>query len=200
MKLKRILTLCAMAATLALGTSSLMAQDNGGGGGGGGNGGGGNGGGGNGGNGGGGGGGRQRGNFDPARMMQAVQDRLGFTNDTDWQAVQPLVQKVMDARRDVGTPNMRALFGRNRNGGGGGQGGGGPRGGGMFGGQPSAEETALQDALDNDAPSSQIKDLLAKYKASQKAKQDKLVAAQEDLKKVLTSKQEAQAYLLGLVD
>jgi hypothetical protein len=200
MKLNRILTMCAMAVTLAISATSLMAQDNGGGGGGGGNGGGG--------NGGDQGGGmrRQRGNFDPAQMqqriMEGIQDRLGFTNDTDWQAVQPLVQKVLDARRDVGGPNMRALFQRNR-GNGGDQGGGGQGGrggfGGMFG-QPSAEETALQDALDNDAPSGQIKDLLAKYKASQKVKQDKLVAAQEDLKKVLTTKQEAQAYVLGLVD
>jgi hypothetical protein len=199
MKLKRILTLCAMAATLALGASSLMAQDNGGGGGG--NGGGGNGG--QGGFGGGGpGGGRQR-NFDPAQMQQRIMDgiqqNLGFTNDTDWDAVKPLVQKVLDARRDVGNPSFRALFQRNRGGGQGNQQrGGGP--GGMFGGQPSAEETALQNALDSNAPAGQVKDLLAKYKASQQAKQDKLVAAQEDLKKVLTSKQEAQAYMWGLVD
>ena len=180
-----------MAITLAVSATSLMAQDNGGGGGNGG-----------GGNGGDQGGGMRRqrggGGFDPAQMMQRIQDRLGFTNDTDWQAVQPLVQKVLDARRDVGFGgNMRALFQRRNNGGD--QGGGQQRGGGMFG-QPSAEETALQNAIDSDAPSGQIKDLLAKYKAAQKVKQDKLVAAQEDLKKVLTTKQEAQAYVLGLVD
>lgn len=186
MKLNRILTVCAMAVTLAMGATSVMAQqDNGGGNGGGGQ---------------GGGGGRNR-NFDPAqmqqRMMQGIQDRLGFTNDTDWQAVQPLVQKVMDARRDAGGGGMRGMFGgRNRNGG---QGGGQQRGGGMFG-QPSAEETALQNAIDSDAPAAQIKDLLKKYKASQKEKQAKLVAAQEDLKKVLTTKQEAQACIMGLVD
>ncbi len=51
-------------------------------------------------------GGFGRGNFDPAqfqqRMMDGIRDQLGFTNDTDWNAVQPLIQKVMDARRDVG--------------------------------------------------------------------------------------------------
>jgi hypothetical protein len=41
--------------------------------------------------------------------------------------------------------------------------------------------------------------LLAKYKASQVAKQAKLEAAQDALKAVLTSKQEAQAYLMQLV-
>jgi hypothetical protein len=185
MKLNRILSLCAMAATLALGTGSLLAQDNG-----------------NGGNGGNDNGGGQRrggGGFrmDPQQIMDRVREGLNFTNDTDWSAVQPLVQKVMDARRDIGVPGMRALFGggRNRNGGGG---QGGP-GGGRFGQQPSPEEDALQNALDSGAPAAQVKDLLAKYKSAQQAKQAKLEAAQDALKAVLTSKQEAQAYVYGLV-
>jgi hypothetical protein len=183
MKLNRILTLCAVTATLALGTGSLLAQDNGNN---------------NGGPGGGGpGGGR---NFDPAqmqqRMMENVRDQLNFTNDTDWAAVQPLVTKVVEARRDIGMGGgMRAMFGRNRNGGQGGQNARGNR----FGPQPGPEEEALQKALEDDAPAGQIKDLLAKYKTAQQAKQAKLEAAQDALKAVLTSKQEAQAYLLGLV-
>ena len=194
MKLNHIITLCAMTAALALGSTSLQAQDNGGGGGGGGQGGG---------DQNGGGMRRNRGNFDPAQMQQRImdniQDQLGFTNDTDWEAVKPLVQKVLDARREVGFGGMRALFGRPRGGGGGG-GQGGPRGGGMFGAQPGPEQEALQNALDANAPASQIKDLLAKYKKVQKAKQAKLEAAQADLKSVLTSRQEAQAYLLELVN
>jgi len=192
MKLNRIITLCAMTAALALSTGSLLAQDNGNGGG----------------QGGGGGGGNRRGNFDPAQMQQRimdnVRDELNFTNDTDWSAVQPLVQKVMDARRDVGFGNMGRLFGRNRGGGGpggaGGGGGGNRRGGGMFGGQTSPEQDALQKAIDEDAPSGQIKDLLAKYRASQKAKQAKLEQSQADLRAVLSTKQEAQATLLGLLN
>jgi hypothetical protein len=108
----------------------------------------------------------------------------------------------MDARRDLGNGGIRAMFGgggRNRGGGGGGQGGGGQRGGGMFG-TPSPEQTALQQALDDNAPAAQVKDLLAKYKTSQKAKQAKLEAAQAALKNVLTSRQEAQAYLMDLVN
>ena len=212
MKLNRVITLCAMAATLASSAFAQIAQDNGGGQGGdqqgqnGGrrfrnNGGGG----GQGGQGGQGQGGQGGGNFDPAqmqqRMMDNVRDRLEFTNETDWSAVQPLVQKVMDARRDVGfSGGMRGMFGGRNRGGQGGQGGQGGGRGGMFG-QPSPEQDALQKAIDDNAPSSQIKDLLAKYKASQKAKQDKLEAAQADLKKVLSpGKQEAEAYLLGMVN
>ena len=134
--------------------------------------------------------------------MDRIRDNLNFTNDTDWDAVQPLVQKVLDARRDVGGQGMRAMFQRRNQGGQGGQGGGGCQrgggGGGMFG-QPSPELQALQNALDQDAPSGQVKDLLAKYKSSQEAKQTKLEAAQDALKSVLSTKQEAQAYIMGLV-
>jgi len=192
MKLNRILTLCAVAAALALSAGSLLAQDNGNGNG----------------NDNGGqrrnrqGGGPGGGNFDPAqfqqRMMDNIREQLNFTNDTDWSAVQPLVQKVMDLRREVGGAGMRGLFGRNRGGQNGGPGGPGGGRGGMFG-QSSPEQEALQKALEDDAPAGQVKDLLAKYKTSQQAKQAKLEAAQDALKAILTGKQEAQAYLLGLV-
>ena len=194
MKLNRIITLCAIATTLALSVGDVFAQqDNGNAND----------------NGGqrrnrqGGPGGPGGGNFDPAqfqqRMMDNIREQLNFTNDTEWSAVEPLVQKVMDARRDAGGGGMGRMFGRNRGGQNGGPGGPGGGRGGMFG-QASPEQEALQKALDDDAPAAQVKDLLAKYKASQKAKQAKLEAAQEDLKKVLTSKQEAQAFLLGLVN
>jgi hypothetical protein len=181
MNAKNLLTICGVAAALIFGASRGLAQND------------------NGGNGGNDGGGQrfQRGNFDPAQMqqhmMERIQDQLGFTNDTEWDAVKPLVQKVMDARRDVGFGGMGRMFGGGRNRGG----QGGP--GGMFG-QQSPEAEALQKAIDDNAPTEQIKDLLAKYKAAQKVKQDKLEAAQADLKNVLDTKQEAQAVLLGLVN
>jgi hypothetical protein len=183
MKLKQVLTMCAMASALFLSVGSLSAQNN------------------NGGNNNGGNGGGGRGNFDPAqmqqRMMDNIKDQLGFTNDTDWNAVQPLVQKVLDARRDVGGNAMGRMFGgRNR----GGQGGGNRRGGGMFG-TPSPEAEALQKLIDDNAPAAQITDSLEKYRAAQKTKQAALVQAQKDLQQVLSpGKQEAQAALLGLVE
>ena len=132
-------------------------------------------------------------NFDPAemqkRMMERVRDELGFTNTTDWSAVEPLVQKVMDARREVGFPGM----GR------GGRGGPGGGRGGMFG-QTGPEQEALQKAIEANAPAGQIKELLAKYKAVKKEKQVKLQAAQAELRQVLSVKQEAQATLLGIVE
>jgi len=210
MKLYRIITLCAITAALALSVSDVFAQNNGNG-----NGNGGGFGNGNGGGPGGGGGRRNRqggggpggggnfgagnfggggGNFDPAAMLQRQLDNarqsLEFTNDTEWDAVAPLVQKVLEAQNAARSGQRGGFGGR------GGRGGGGPGGNGA---QANPELQALQDALDQNAPTAQIKDLFAKYKNSQKAKQAKLEAAQAELQKVLTTRQEAQAYLLQLV-
>ena len=200
MKMKQLAVVCGVAVALLFSINTLCAQDNGGGGGGGGQGGGNGGGGGGGGRGFGGGG---RGNFDPAAMMQRmmdnIKDQLEFTNDTDWDAVQPLVQKVIEAGRDAGGgANMMRLMRGNR-GGQNGQGGN-RRGGGGFGGPPNPDAEALQKALDDNAPAGQVKELLAKYQATMKSKQAALKDAQEALRQVLNSRQEAEATLLGLVN
>jgi len=185
--MKKMLALLAVAAALCVSADNLQAQPNGGGGGGGGR----RGGGGAGGFGGGGGGFQQ---MDPAQrqqmMMDRVKEQLSITNDTEWSAIEPLVQKVMDAR----ITQFAGGFG-----GGGRRGGGG---GGGFGGNqtPDPDREALQQAIDNNAPAAQVKTLLDKYRASVKAKQAKLEAAQADLKKVLSQKQEAAAVLAGLLN
>ena len=185
MKVKNLLTVCGVAA-LMLSAGSIYAQPGGGGFGGGGP----------------GGGGFGGGGFDPAQMQQRMMDnyrqQLNFTNDTEWSAVQPLVQKVSDARMAVGMGGgMRGMFGRNRGGGGGGGFGGG--GNNPFN-QPNPDRDALQQALDDNAPAAQVKALLEKYQATQKAKQATLAATQADLRKVLSVPQEAQATLMGLLD
>ena len=179
MKINQLSAACGIAAALFLGIGNVSAQNNNGGGGGG------------------------RGNFDPAqmqqRMMDNIKEQLGYTNDTDWNAVQPLIQKVMDARRDVGFGGgMGRMFRGNRGNNNGDQANGNSNRR-NFGPQPSPDAEALQKAIDDNAPAAQIKDALAKYEAAQKAKQAKLVQAQEDLRKVLTVKQEAPATVLGLL-
>src|SRR5208283_5482517 len=100
MKINQMWVACGIVAALFLSAGNVSAQND------------------NGGNGGGGGGGR--GNFDPAafqqRMMDNVREQLGFTNDTQWNAIQPLVQKVMDARRDAAGAGMGRMFRGNRGG------------------------------------------------------------------------------------
>lgn len=199
MKMKQLFAVCGIAAALICGASAVSAQDN---------------------NGGGGGGGGGRGGFrgmDPEQMRQDyivfVRNYLNFTNDADWSAVQPLVQKVLDSQREMGSAMgngfrmfMQQRFADRMGGGGGGDQGGNNnnrrfRGRGMFGGgEPSPEYTALENAVDNNAPAGQIKNLLDRYTAAQKAKEDKLKAAQDSLRAVLDPGQEARATLLGMLN
>lgn len=190
--MKRLLAFFGIAAALYLSASNLSAQDS------------------NNNNGGGQNGGGQRrrfggnggngGNVDPGQMQQQyidmIKERLSFTNDTEWSAVQPFVQKVIDARRDVGFGGRRMF--RRPGGDNGGDNGGQRRGG--FGGEPSPEADALQKAVEANAPAAQIKAALEKYRASVKDKQTKLEQAQADLRKYLSTKQEAEAVLMGLLN
>jgi len=78
-------------------------------------------------------------------------------------------------------------------------GGGGQRRGGFFNQTPSPEAEALQKAIDAKASKAELKAAMDKYVASRKAKQAELEQAQENLRKVLTSRQEAIATLNGLL-
>jgi|SRR6516225_3555509 hypothetical protein len=147
-----------------------------------------------------------RGNFDPAqfrqRMMDRIKEQLEVTDDAEWKALEPMVQAVMDARMSSMGGMGRGMFGGGpRRGGGNNNGntnGDQPRRG-PFGQPPSAEAEALQKAIDAKAPKAEVKAALEKYNASRKAKQAELEKAQEDLRKVLTTRQEAIATLNGLL-
>jgi flagellar motility protein MotE (MotC chaperone) len=179
--LKKALVAGGCAALLALGSNTVMAQG--------------------------------RGNFDPAQFKQDRMDRyresLEIKDDAEWTAIEPKVSKVYDARAELMASAMRGAFGRGgrRGGGNGGAGGnaddnGGAqrrqRGGGPFG-TPSAAVEALQKAIDDKAPTAEIKTKLKVVQDEFKANQAKLVASQEDLRSVLTPRQEAIATLQGLL-
>jgi hypothetical protein len=136
--------------------------------------------------------------FDPAQMMEMVKTQMEVTNTEEWSALQPLIQKVMEARRDIGFGGgMRGMMGGpRRNQGEGDQGGQQRRG---FGGTPSAEATALEKAIESKASKADLKVALDKYVASRKTKQAALEQAQENLRKYLTPRQEAIATLNGLL-
>jgi hypothetical protein len=190
-KLSQWLAVTAAAASLVLSTGNLSAQDNPPGGQGGERGGRGR-------------GGQGGGNFDPsefqARMMTNIREQMKVKDDTEWKAIEGLVQKVMDARREVGVGGggFGRMFRRPGGDNAGGGGGGGRRGGG-FGGEPSAEQTALDKAIDSNASKDELKSAMAKVRASKKDKEAKLTKSQEDLKKVLSTEQEAVALSMGLV-
>lgn len=172
---------------------------------------------------GGGGGGRQRGqgggqggpggNFDPAqmrqRMMDGLKERLG-ADDAAWKVLEPRLTKVMDANRQVGGGMRGGMMGMMR----GQRGPGGP--GGDQGGQqadrrgrgPQGEQTAVDKAMtdlnttlqNSSASPEEIKTkLTAVRQAREKAKAD-LAAAQADLKKILTVRQEAVLVEMGQLE
>ncbi len=137
-------------------------------------------------------------NFDPAEMQKRIMERyqevLEITDAAEWKAVEPLVQKVADARMQSLSGMGRGMFGGR--GGRGGPGGGGPGG---FGGQANPDAEALQKAIDSKASKAEMKAALAKYIESRKAKQAELEKAQAALREVLTTRQEAIAALNGLL-
>jgi hypothetical protein len=156
--------------------------------------------------------GRGGGNYDPAEMRQRMMDNykeaLEVKDDAEWTAIEPKVSKVMDARRDVMASTMRGFGnrgGRNRQRGGGGNGDdqgnntGQQRRQRPGGFEPSAAVTALQKAVDDKAPTAEIKEKLKAVQDEAKVKEAALVAAQEDLRGVLTPRQEAIATLRGLL-
>ena len=151
-----------------------------------------------------------RGNFDPEqfrqRMMDNYKERLEVTSDDEWKIIQDRIDKVMTAQRE----SRVGGFGRF----GGGPGGpGGRRGGGDTGGDNAGrgnrdrggfnadnpDADALQKALEAKASPDELKAKLAKLRAAQKEKEAKLVKAQDELRKVLSLRQESTAVLMGLL-
>ena len=177
----RQLALAGMAIALALGAGKLSAQE-------------------------------RRGDFNPEqfrqRMMERYREQLEVKGDDEWKVIEPRIVKVMDARRDMGGFGG---FGRGGGGPGGGRrGGDGDQGGERrreggddrrrtFGGEPNPDAEALQKAIESKASADEIKAKLAKYRESRKAKEANITKAQDDLRKVLSVRQEASAVLMGLL-
>lgn len=139
-----------------------------------------------------------RGNFDPEqfrqRMMDRYREQLDVKDDAEWKLISDRISKVLEARRELGFGGPGGFRMPRREG----PDGGGRRGG--FFGAPSPEAEALQKAIDSKASADEIKAKLAKYRESQKEKRAKLEKAQDDLRKVLSVRQEAAAVMAGLLE
>lgn len=145
-----------------------------------------------------------RGNFNPeefrARMAERLKTSLKVTDD-EWTVLQPLIEKVTTKQRE----SMAGRFGGfgGRGSGPSGPGGGGDRGGNGGGGDRggSAESQALREALEKDSTTPE--DLKAKLNAvreSRKKATIELAAAREDLKKVVSVRQEAVLFSMGILE
>jgi hypothetical protein len=140
-------------------------------------------------------------NMDPQQMQQMIQqrmmdgfrDQLAVTNDDEWGIIQPRLSKVVRLRIDMFSGGGMGMMRRNG-------GNGGPGGGFRGFGTPDPNAESLQNAIDNGAPAAQIKAALEKYRDSRKQKQADLARAQDDLRSVLTLKQEAALVLAGMLE
>lgn len=129
------------------------------------------------------------GNFNPEQMqemmLQRIQQELG-TTDAEWETLAPLVENVLQlqhATRMVGPGGPR--------------GGRGPRGPEAL----STEVDALRTVLDSDTTTdAQITAALKDLRSTRAAEEQKLLKAREDLRAMVTLRQEAKLVLLGLLD
>lgn len=162
----------------------------------------------------GGGGGGGYANF-VARMNDRLKTALNATDD-EWAVIQPLLEKVQLATRATQTGRGGFGGGGRRGGGFGGPGGpgggptttgtnggpGGPGGpGGRFGRVSSPESDALAAALaDQSTAPAEIQARLQALRDARKKAEADLESARDDLKKVLTLRQEAILVQMGLLD
>ncbi|MDP3068905.1 MAG: hypothetical protein Q8N18_01395 [Opitutaceae bacterium] len=149
-----------------------------------------------------------RGNFSPedmqARMLTALRERLGVTDDEEWNLISKRLNAVTELRRSTaggGGPGGALFAGGGRGGppGGGDTGGRGGRGPGGRGGSSNAEVAALQAAITDNLPEAEIKSRLERVREARRDNETKLLKAQEDLRALLSVKQEATAVLFGLL-
>lgn len=123
-------------------------------------------------------------------MMNGIKEQMGATED-EWKVIQPKLEKVMTAQRE----SRFAGFGGGRGG---------------RGGEGNAEQpqsavakasAELRSTLANKEATAD--DILAKLKTLREAKEKAhadLVAAQKELKEVLSQRQEASLVLSGTLD
>jgi ElaB/YqjD/DUF883 family membrane-anchored ribosome-binding protein len=144
------------------------------------------------------GGGRQRGNFDPQQFRQRMEERLKEqlqVNDDEWKVLQPKIEKVMEAQRDAN--GGRGMFFRN------GRRGGGPDQASNNGATSPVQDKAreLQAVLeDKEAKPEKIKAALSAYREARAQAKANLTKAQDDLREVLTTRQESVLVMMGMLE
>jgi hypothetical protein len=131
------------------------------------------------------------------RMMENLREQMGVTNDTEWSVIKDRLAKVTRLRTETMLSTAMGMMGGMRRGPNGG-GGGFPGFAGF--GKPDPNVENLQNYVDSNAPTEQLKNALARLREARKQKQEELAKAQEDLRLVLTMRQEAILVLAGMLD
>lgn len=132
-----------------------------------------------------------------ARMTDRIKTSLKVTDD-EWTVLQPLIEKVTTKQREAMAGRFGGFGGR------GGDRGGSTSGGSTTGGgdrSGSSESQALRDALEKDGTSPEdIKAKLNAVRESRKKATEELAAARADLQKVVSVRQEAVLFSMGILE
>ena len=131
-----------------------------------------------------------------ARMLTMLRERFEVTDDEEWKLISDRIAKVNELRRNA-APMGGAFAGRGAPGGDGNRGG--DRGGRGTSRGGSTETAALQSAIRDKLPDAEIKSRLDRVREARKENEAKLTKAQEELRALLTVRQEAVAVMLGLL-
>lgn len=152
--------------------------------------------------------GGQGGNFDPNQIRQTMSDRmkeaLGATDD-EWKVIGPKVEKVQALQQDTGSGanGMMAMM-RRLQGGGGGRGNT-PNIGAIFGANANSDvqikTSDLDKALDNPAATeNEIRIKLAAVREAREKAKVALAQARKELTELLTQRQEAVLFQMGILE
>lgn len=130
-----------------------------------------------------------------ARMMTSLRERLEVPDDEEWKIISERLGKVAELRRATGGMGATGAFaGRGQP-----PGGDGNRGSRSSRTPSNPELAALQSAIRDKLPEAEIKSRLDRVRESRKQNEAKLSKAQEDLRAVLSVRQEAVAVVFGLL-
>ena len=127
------------------------------------------------------------------RMTDRLRDLMEVKDDAEWQLLEPRIQKVMEINRDTRFSSMSILFsqpGENRDGG---------KSSRFGGGSTPPEVDDLRKAIEGKAGEGDVKVRLERLREARKSKEAAIEQAQDELRKLLTAKQEAVAVLVGLL-
>lgn len=135
-----------------------------------------------------------------AKMLERYRSKLEVKDDAEWAIIQARIEAVFKAQHELQSA-LQATQRRARSSGGksGKSTAGAADSARVSDEDPGAEVLALQKLVESRAPAQEIKPHLARVRELLRERQEKLNTAREDLRMVLSSRQEAIAVLNGLL-
>ena len=127
-------------------------------------------------------------------MQERLREQFGVTDDAEWTLISERLTKLSEIRRSAG-----GGMGRGGPGGPGGGPGGPSSRGGRGGPSGNPEQDSLRAAITEKLPDAEVKSRLERLREVRKQNEAKVAKAQEELRAVLSVRQEAVAVMFGLL-